>query len=468
MKVAGMASFATPKNPSTVATEDETATIKHLRDKFEVHIVPASFLGEKNWSVHQGDSAQIMAALEEADLPEKLVDVLAKQLGESAGPEMTPLLRERAATNPRLRFALYRSQSSDYGEAKERVALFKHFGIETDYDAMGLVLAPIPAISSLEVAFANAGAEKKQLEKALHNLPVFELRRLSDGLPNEPAVSRAYLAANPVAVVAESVVSNSALAGMLAAERGVTVSTLSNLDIATWAEQKHASEVAALMKQGAGAARSDLSEQVPRLVAEQHYWRRSFNAEVNYVPAPLSSTIPHAHALNAVRAFIFDTRRVLVRAQEFEIEVELRVRKTGEAREVAFENVLREVEKQGGFPEPFDLPDQTYSSSEWREMLRQGRPFNDTNHTDLRHRALTHRLLWALVIREMQANPAAFAVADRAPPTAVELFKEIGNEETNRQYDVWNAWFDSNQNNFSRPEWIVEQKKFFPALGDWK
>jgi len=111
-------------------------------------------------------------------------------------------------------------------------------------------------------------------------------------------------------------------------------------------------------------------------------------------------------------------------------------------------------------------------------MLKGGAMFKDTAFkSKLRvggqHGYETHRLQWNLVMREMAAHPEKFGEVSQAS----DYFKFLGEIdsgaldwklsgiENNRT--AWFQLFDSNELNFSCPEFFRDQHSYFPGLGRW-
>jgi hypothetical protein len=185
--------------------------------------------------------------------------------------------------------------------------------------------------------------------------------------------------------------------------------------------------------------------------------------------------------VEAIRRLLGDQQRVTRLMQDLETEIILRSQKSGEPLEISREKVLTEWEARNGFKPAVDLPGKTYDTDEWRAMLREGAMFKDTVFKDVlrqgfRHGYETHRVQWNLVMREMAARPESFGNV----ASASELFKftgavddaslnweRTGLSSKSRNKTIWYQLFDSNEKNFSSPEFFRDQHRYFPGLGGW-
>jgi hypothetical protein len=196
--------------------------------------------------------------------------------------------------------------------------------------------------------------------------------------------------------------------------------------------------------------------------------------------------IPNRSSYEGIRSLMEDPKRIFARMQELETEVLNRANAKGKMSEEVLPEVLAEMEARNGFGKAISIND-ALTKDQWRQMLRNGKLFNDNEFADSAirdgtrnpHGGLTHRLQWNLVMREMELNPSAFVNESGKVPKAVDLFKGLGDPKVYeklqwgeaRQYyqgDLWYLLFDQRvPSTFSSPETFRSMHNFFPGLGLW-
>lgn len=222
-------------------------------------------------------------------------------------------------------------------------------------------------------------------------------------------------------------------------------------------------------------------EALTELLAQQPlrdlaFSRVKFDQKFTALPDGVSAKVQPG--LDSIRRLFADQQRVTKLMQDFEAEVVGRTLRTGEPLNVSRENILARSEALNGFKPVVELPVKSYDKPEWRAMLKEGALFKDTafkdaNRQGSRHGYETHRLQWHLVMREMAARPESFGKVEQAS----DLFKFIGAvddaaldwKKTGVSYNqtAWYQLFDSNEKNFSSPEFFRDQHRHFPGLGGW-
>jgi GGDEF domain-containing protein len=184
-------------------------------------------------------------------------------------------------------------------------------------------------------------------------------------------------------------------------------------------------------------------------------------------------------SFKAIHDLFGDRYRAFRLMQAFEREVVARSKAEGESLDAAREGVLADWEARHGFKPVIELQDRVYEPHEWQAMLREGATFRDPTLSasgGSRHGAETHRLQWHLVMRAMEADPAAFGKVGKASEIYKSLgeidnskldWTETGVEGKGKEKDLWFQLFDNFEQNWSSPEFLRPQHAYWPGLGHW-
>ena len=181
-------------------------------------------------------------------------------------------------------------------------------------------------------------------------------------------------------------------------------------------------------------------------------------------------------AVERIRSLASDPKACLRRMGELEAEVAARAATTGAPPEEALESVLDSWERAAGF-KPALTVDRQLSSREWREALTQGALMTDRAFASSAHGAMTHRIQWNVVLRELKAEPSAFG--DAAAPELLDLMARppvggllswvnTGVSPGRGATPLWDRLFDSFENNFTSPEFLRGRSEQWPGIGRWE
>ncbi|MEZ4743339.1 MAG: hypothetical protein R3B45_12985 [Bdellovibrionota bacterium] len=166
--------------------------------------------------------------------------------------------------------------------------------------------------------------------------------------------------------------------------------------------------------------------------------------------------------------FFSDSKLLYQYALEIELKIQIEILTSRKSVSDALETVYSRIEKKGGFGKVIDLEARSYTSEEWWEMLRKGKPFHDVTFTTTGrygHGVNTHRLQFILLIQDMESRPNVYFDKGKAyQHTIAELFKFMGNEglrgrlvfaESPSFQSLFNS-FDSFAKNGTCPEFMRE------------
>lgn len=215
---------------------------------------------------------------------------------------------------------------------------------------------------------------------------------------------------------------------------------------------------------------------------------------------PTSAEKNYRLAIEEINAVFKEQDTVFKRMQEFEDEVlarslkqdkkfyTLSERQQAEIKQKNMIEVMDELEEAHGFVsvnpnkyEALNLENKSYSLTEWQDMLKEGKIFNDTafknveNAVDLSsrngHGYFTHRIQFHILMKEMNKNPKRFKGFK-----GVELYKKLGDTEFAQKMGLansgsdtlWQNLFDSmNGPSYHRPEYFRTMHELYPFLGAW-
>ncbi len=198
--------------------------------------------------------------------------------------------------------------------------------------------------------------------------------------------------------------------------------------------------------------------------------------------------MPMQKQYTTILEFLKDRSKVLEYIQDLEIQVTLKAKTEKMSHEDVMMSILKDYEAKHSFGEARDLENKSYAWDDWQTMLAEGRPFNDINFKDKNrkgnsHGALTHRLQWLLVMKDMEKRPELYKDEKGSPILASTLFKTLGDTKVMQALD-WSStgvnpadkpdlWFyifdeyESTGKTFTSPEYFRNKHDFFPLIGDW-
>ncbi len=147
--------------------------------------------------------------------------------------------------------------------------------------------------------------------------------------------------------------------------------------------------------------------------------------------APILPILKHIKALFANSATIHAYLKML------DLEIGQAVEATPDLK---LEKVLSNAEGVGGFPPTTDVLSQILQPADFNQQLRSGRLFHDPNVSPL-HGAQTHRIQWYCIIKNWQANPAAYKTEDGTALNPQEIFRMLGTKDALHKGNAQNSGY---------------------------